>query len=224
MKWQTLFIMLLLVAPVAFADTIYAQAGKPTKLYADISTGQDWYGSANQVNVSVYAPNQTLIINNKQMTQLATGRYYYNFTFNATGEYYVNVAYFNTTSTIAVASNLLEVQRGPGTMELAVIVGLLAFTTFLAYFGHKFWKEGTEKKSEYTWLFGLLFYFSATIIFTIMLFVIMKITESESYYGVIKVLFMTLLVISGAVGALGFLAVGLFIIFLTIAPMFSKEK
>lgn len=220
MKWLILCILLLLVAPAVMADTIYAQAGKSTKLYADISTGQAWY-SVNQVNVTVYAPNQSVLIDNRAMTLLAQGRYYYNYTFNVTGEYYVNVAYYNTTAQIAVASNLLEVQRGQGTMELAVIIGLLALIVFLSYFGHKFWHDGAESKNEYKWLFGLLFYFSATIVFTFMLFVIMKIAESESYYGVIKIVFTTLLIVVGSVGTLGFLAAGLFIMWLTGASIWQ---
>jgi hypothetical protein len=124
-----LFIFILLLIPMScFADTVYGTVGKQATLTADIFSGASYY-AASAANISIYAPNLSLSVNNKAMTSFGTGKFYYNYTPNISGEYYVSVTYFNSSGLIATASSQLEVQNpqiqmGDNNMGLGIIIAL----------------------------------------------------------------------------------------------------
>lgn len=145
MKWQLLIILVLALIPAAFADTIYGIVGKPANLYATI-VSTDFYPST-QANITIVDPTLATAVSNKAMTNIAVGRYVYNYTPNITGEYLVSVQFYNSTGLLGTGTNLLESQSpnlsttGGANMSLVNLLAIaLVIATFI-YLAFKLDKE-----------------------------------------------------------------------------------
>jgi hypothetical protein len=145
MKWILLIIMVLLVAPLSFADTVYGTVNKQANLYATIIS-TDFYPSS-QANITIINPQLVTVITNKAMTSLGTGKYVYNYTPNLTGEYLVSVQFFNSTGgLLGTGTNLLESQTSPflggeSSMAFVTLIAIGIALASLLYLTFKLDKE-----------------------------------------------------------------------------------
>ena len=131
MKWYIITLLLLLIiTPAVFADTIYGTV---------IQT--DFY-PVTSLNITILAPNLTTVVNNANMTYLAVGRYVYNFTPEVVGEYLVTMRAYNATSLIGTGTTLLESQTpnipaGDNNMAIVTIIAIIAVLASLLYLTFK---------------------------------------------------------------------------------------
>jgi len=110
--------ILMLVLISLFASmSCYADAGITNEsftIFADVVSNGSFY-PADSANVTVYLPNSSIFINNKEMINIEIGKFIYNYTPNESGTWYATANFYNSTGDIiTVASQSFSVMDNVG--------------------------------------------------------------------------------------------------------------
>lgn len=185
--------MVLFLMPCILAndETVINQ---PTTLWADILDGTTYYSSTS-ANITIYNAQTQTVVNNVAMTNLATGRYYYNFTPNTTGIFYTYTTFYNSTGLVATATSTFYVQEN-NDMLLAIVLGLIAIIIYFIYLGKDLMKQPTaldENKGIQKWLsaqtVGVFTYMMASWLVLGLIFVLRQLSQGQTTQTFFETLF-----------------------------------
>lgn len=94
-----------------------------------------------QVNISIWDPNGTLVLDNQQMTNYFIGSFYYDFLPNQTGLYVYNTKYYNSIGIYVggATSNVIvyEPKGNDMAIGIATVVGIGFILAILIYIAFK---------------------------------------------------------------------------------------
>jgi hypothetical protein len=118
-------VLLIFVAPAFASDWCYANTTCET--FADIHNGSVFY-DADTASITVYNPNEVIVVNDQPMQKFATGRFVYNTSYEAIGIHYAYVDFKNSTGgVIAQGSQSFAIRGGISNMleTIAIILGMI---------------------------------------------------------------------------------------------------
>ena len=94
--------------------------------------------TANNLSLTLYNPNGSVIVSGYNMTYFSTGLYYYDFVPNQTGNYLGVVEVYNQTAKIATGSATIYIAENEAekNMILGMILGILGLGFLAAYISH----------------------------------------------------------------------------------------
>ena len=91
------------------------------------------FADIQEVNITIYYPNQTIFQANKTMVNFGNGKYRYEMLPNQTGNWYAYVEFYNTTSKIGTASQSMEIREAD---FMSGTEGIIAFNIFTFLIGY----------------------------------------------------------------------------------------
>lgn len=112
------------------------------------------------------------------------------------------------------------------TLEINLTMGFLGVIFFLIFIADRFIQnENVDiKKSEFLKIVGVLFYFFSLLILSMMLFVMMESSAVETFYPVMRALFIISIVVFGLVSSVGTLITFFIAFLLGLKAFFIKDK
>lgn len=131
-----LFMLLLIFLPFAYsADG--AVVDETARLWSDVIVGKSLY-DANNMTLTLYNPNGSVIVTEYNMTQFSTGLYYYDFVPNVTGNYLGVVEVYNDSGLIGTGTGTVYATQNETTnnMILAITLAIIGLGFLAAYISH----------------------------------------------------------------------------------------
>lgn len=117
------------MVPCVFASD-WGYINEPLQLWGDVFQNNTFYAATN-ANITLYAPNLSVVLNNVPASAIKTGVFEYNYTPDSQGVYYAYVNFYSGSSFIGSASqSFAVVKRSLVNMEiltafLLIIIGLV---------------------------------------------------------------------------------------------------
>lgn len=232
MRKQTIFfLMILMLCSVAFGQVGFTNETYP--LWSSITNGVNFYPS-NAAYITIYDNQQNIVINNQSMVNVAVGLYSYNFTPTYSGEYYTYTQFLNTSGDIVAVGdetfNIIDLNTtqinniGDDTQMFSIIFGLIILALIFAYSGIKVFNNNHEEYKLELQIIGATLVSFCSIIFWVILYLLMALSEGQVYYNVIKAVFIFYTVVFGLITTLGALALSIILVVLLFRRFVIGEK
>lgn len=184
--------------------------------YSDLYNGSVIYGiPGGSVNTTITNLNGSIIAFGPMVLQNVSGfpKWAINTSFNATGDYYRRTDYYSAGALIAQSSETFRVvtninsiaQDVSNTMTIPLLIGLsiIALIVFFSYVGYRVQNVQSVKADdlwkEPRFYLGFQFYLFAILFIIILFFFLMQLAVGQTYYDMIKLLFIVIATTFGSV-------------------------
>ena len=179
-KWIICLILVLLSFPIVWAADGCVVATNCT-WWAAVTNNTDFY-NADEANITIYYPDETVYIENASMEKTDTGRFRYISNSNTTGNYMAYVQYFGSGVLLATAfesKELRDVNEELDMLDVAIVLGL-AMVAFIFIFASSSIK--TEEVPKKRVPEKVILYFGALAVSIAIIFVIYNFISNSTRY------------------------------------------
>lgn len=187
------------------------------------------YYSPHNATISVYGPNNSLLVNNTPFTEFETGKFIYSFIPEQQGNYFILAQYENTTKTLAIAGVSAYADYKPLTeanmIPLTILIGLIGIIVYVLYLSKDMLKKpaGDIDKGIYKWVnpqnVGAFFHILSAWLVAIIVYILVLLAEGTTYAGIMTTIFTGVMWI---VGVYTFIYITLYMVFLSISAYDRK--
>jgi hypothetical protein len=225
------FLMILMLCSVSFASIGFTNQSYP--LWASVTNGVNFYPSGD-AHITIFDDEQNIVVDNQTMVNVAVGLYSYNFTPTYSGEYYTYTQFLNTSGDIIAIGdetfNIIDLNTtqinniGDDAQMFSIIFGLIILALVFAYSGIKVFNNNHPEYKVELQIVGATLVSFCSVIFWVILYLLMALSEGQVYYNVVKAVFIFYTIVFGLITTLGALALSIILVILLFRRFIVGEK